>query len=236
MATFNVVFDFDSTLATSFVAGEMFHGHAPEKGMAEARERFHSDKTSLRQYQEEVFDLVDESPERMSKRAAEKAAVRPLAAAVCNEVWNAGGTVAVASAGLDFYIQPVLSKAGLDQIEIHSGEIVSEPTELPPFRYDYPSTSDTCKGDWVTCKCEVINRLKKRNNGTSGEVVSEVIFVGDGVLSDMCAAANAADTVFATGRLLDYCNKEGIPATEFGDDFSSVLKYVMSKTSSNGAK
>ena len=227
------MFDFDSTLATSFVAGEMFHGHAPEKGMAEARERFHSDKTSLRQYQEEVFDLVDESPGEMSKRAASKGSVRPLAAEVCNEVWAAGGTVAVASAGLDIYIQPVLDKAGLDQIEIHSGKIVSEPTELPPFRYDYPSTSNSCEGDWVTCKCEVINRLK---NGRNGEAVSEVIFVGDGVLSDMCAAANAADTVFATGRLLDYCNENGIPATEFGNDFSSVLSYVMSKTSSNGVK
>jgi 2-hydroxy-3-keto-5-methylthiopentenyl-1-phosphate phosphatase len=236
LTTFNVVFDFDSTLATSFVGGEMFYGHAPEKGMTEARDRFHSDKTSLRQYQEEVFDLVDESTYEMSKRAAGKGSVRPLATEVCNEVWAAGGTVAVASAGLDFYIQPVLSKAGLDQIEIHSGRIVSEPTELPPFRYDYPSTSTTCKGDWVTCKCEVINRLKIRKNGRNGEAVSEVIFVGDGVLSDMCAAANAADTVFATGRLLDYCNENGIPSTEFGDDFSSVLSYVMSKTSSNGAK
>ena len=232
MVKFNVVFDFDSTLATSFVGGEMFYGHAPEKNMARAKDRFHSDKTSLRQYQEEVFDLVDETTDEMSKRAAEKSAVRPLAVEVCNEVWAAGGTVAVASAGLDFYIQPVLSKAGLDQIEIHSGRIVSEPTELPPFRYDYPSTSSTCKGDWVTCKCEVINRLK---NGKNGEAVSEVIFVGDGVLSDMCAAANAADTVFATGRLLDYCNEKGIPATEFGDDFSSVLSYVLNKTSANGA-
>jgi 2-hydroxy-3-keto-5-methylthiopentenyl-1-phosphate phosphatase len=56
------------------------------------------------------------------------------------------------------------------------------------------------------------------------------------VLSDTCAATNAADTVFATGRLLDYCNKNGIPATEFGDDFSSLLSYVLSKTSSNGVK
>jgi len=233
LATFNVVFDFDNTLATSFVGGEMFYGHAPTLGMADARERFHSDKTSLRQYQEEVFDLVDESTGEMSKRAAEKGSVRPLTTEVCNEVWSTGGTVAVASAGLDFYIQPVLRKAGLDRIEIHSGRILSGPTELPPFRYDYPSTSTTCEGDWVTCKCEVINRMK---NGRNGEAVSEVIFIGDGVLSDTCAAANAADTVFATGRLLDYCNKNGIPATEFGDDFSSVLSYVLSKTSSNGVK
>ncbi len=233
MAIFNVVFDFDNTLATSFVGGEMFYGHVPEKGMADARNRFRSDKTSLRQYQEEVFDLVGQSTGEMSERAAEKGFVRPLAAEVCNEVWAAGGSVAVASAGLDFYIQAVLNKVGLDQIEIHSGTITSGPTELPPFRYDYPSTSANCEGDWVTCKCEVINRLK---NGRNGEAVSEVIFVGDGVLSDMCAAANAADTVFATGRLLDYCKENGIPVTEFRDDFSSLLSYVLSNTSSNGAK
>jgi 2-hydroxy-3-keto-5-methylthiopentenyl-1-phosphate phosphatase len=80
----------------------------------------------------------------------------------------------------------------------------------------------------------VINRLK--NSARNGENESEVIFVGDGSTSDACAATNAADTVFATGRLLDYCIENKIPATEFGDDFSPVLSYVLSKTSGNGAK
>ena len=178
-----------------------------------------------------MFDLVDESPAEMSKRAEAHASIRQLAHEVCDQVWKAGGTVAVASASLDFYIQPVLNKAGLDRIEIHSGSVVSEPTKPPPFRYDYRSAAkSTCKGDWVTCKCEVISRLK------NGEAGGEVIFVGDGVLSDACAAENAADTVFATARLLDYCNEIKIPVTEFGDDFEPLLSYVLARTSANGAK
>ena len=148
-------------------------------------------------------------------------------------VWNTGGTVAIASAGLDFYIGPVLKKAGLDRTEINCGRVVSGPAQSPPFRYDYPSReytakADPCKGDWVTCKCGVICGLKR----DGGE--SEIIFVGDGMTSDTCAAANAADIVFATGRLLDYCDENGIEATGFDKDFGPVLRYVTDKISAGG--
>ncbi len=233
MATINVVFDFDSTLATTFVGGEMFRNHAPKDKVAEANARHKASETSLRVYQEEVFDLITESTSQMSERAAASSSIRSLAREVCEQVWNSGGAVAVASAGLDFYIQPVLAKAGLDKIQVHSGKVTSDPTELPPFRYDYPSSfRETCQSDGVVCKCEVINGVRRDNGGPD----SEMIFVGDGETSDACAAANAADTVFATGRLLDYCNKNGIPATEFGEDFEPVLSYVLSKTSANGAQ
>jgi 2,3-diketo-5-methylthio-1-phosphopentane phosphatase len=230
VTTINIVFDFDGTLATTFVGGEMFRGHTPEDKFAAASDRYKTNKTSLREYQEEVFDLVDEPTAEMSKRAVETSSIRRFGKEVCERVWEAGGNVAVASAGLDFYIRPVLNNVGLDRIELHSGKIVSDPTDRPPFRYDYPSFKKSCKGDWVTCKCEVINRLKNENDVSD----SEVIFVGDGSTSDVCAATNAADVVFATGRLLDYCRKNGIAATEFGDDLSPVLDYVVSKTSVNG--
>lgn len=227
MARINVVFDFDGSLATSFVGGLMFRGYTPEIEVEQASERYRTSQTSLREYQEEVFDLSTQSPAEMSKRAARDAAVRSLAHEVCDRVWNSGGTVSVASAGLDFYIRPVLEAANLNRINIHSGKVVSDPTQLPPFRYDYPSWDDSCSGDWVTCKCKVINDLKR-----SGEVV----FVGDGSGSDVCAATNAADTVFASGRLLSYCNENGIPSTEFNDDLGPVLSYVEEKTSANGAQ
>ena len=137
--------------------------------------------------------------------------------------------MAVASAGLNFYIEPKLETVGLDRVELHSGKVLSEPNGKPPFRYDYPSYLKSCKGDWVTCKCEVIHRLKNDHGG------SEVIFVGDGLLSDTCAAANAADTVFATGKLLRYCEKIKLSAIEFGDDFAPLLRYLNSKTFITGA-
>ncbi|MBN4064130.1 haloacid dehalogenase-like hydrolase [Dehalococcoides mccartyi] len=230
MPRINVVFDFDGSLATNFVGGMMFRGHASEAKVNIAKERFDSEQTSLRVYQEEVFDLVTESPAEMSKRAAERASIRSLANEVCDVIWDSGGEVMVASAGLDFYIRPVIDNAGLERIIVHSGEVISDPSEPPPFRYDYPSAVESCEGDWVTCKCKVINELK--NNDTD----DEVIFVGDGTNADECAARNAADTVFATGRLLNYCNKNGIPALEFGDDFKSLLSYVIEKTSANGAQ
>ncbi|MBT3994611.1 MAG: hypothetical protein HOF01_02330 [Chloroflexi bacterium] len=230
MITISVVFDFDGSLATSFVGGLMFNGYIPKSKLEVARERFQSKTISLRVYQEEVFDGVSQTPAEMSQRAAIEADIRPLAHELCEQVRKTGGSVAVASAGLDFYIRPVLDRANLDQVDIHSGIVVSDPTNPPPFRYDYPSAGDACEGDWVTCKCKVINDLKD-------EVVdSEVIFIGDGTGADECAATNAADKVFARGRLLAYCKENEIPVTEFGDDFGPVLSYVENKTSANGAQ
>ena len=225
----HVVFDFDGTLATTFIGGEMFRCCTPPNRVSKLSGQFASGEISLRQYQEAVFDMVDETTFEMSSRAALHGRIRKLATEVCELVWDSGGVVAVASAGLDFYIEPVLESAGLDRVELHSGRVLSEPNAKPPFRYDYPSYVKSCRGDWVTCKCEVINRLKNDPGG------SEVIFVGDGLLSDTCAAANAADRVFATGRLLRYCEKNKIPATEFGDDFGPLLRYVDSKTFITGA-
>ena len=227
MARINLVFDFDGSLATTFVGGLMFRGYTDQAKVEEASQRYRQNLTSLREYQEEVFDLSTETPEAMSKRAVEGANVRSLTREVSEHVWNSGGTVSIASAGLNFYIQPVLDNADLSRINVHSGKVISDSSELPPFQYDYPSWDASCEGDWVTCKCKVINDLK--SNG-------EVIFVGDGIGSDVCAATNAADKVFASGRLLSYCNENGIEAEEFGEDFKPVLSYVTTKTSSNGAQ
>ncbi|NQW21091.1 MAG: haloacid dehalogenase-like hydrolase [Chloroflexi bacterium] len=196
MSSLSIVFDFDGTLATNFVGGMMFRGYVPEAEPAVARVRFDSKVTSLREYQEEVFDLVTESPVEMSKKASDGASVRPLTKEVCERVWNAGGSIAVASTGLDFYIRPVLDKTGLSEINVHCGKVIYEPTQLPPFRYDYPSADEMCNGDGVTCKSKVINKLKDQSAG------GEVVFAGDGIGLDACAAVNAADKVFANGRLL----------------------------------
>ncbi|MCZ6539590.1 MAG: MtnX-like HAD-IB family phosphatase [Chloroflexi bacterium] len=228
MKKVHIVCDFDDTLTTTNVARDLLRDFAPHDRLVEIRERYVSGEISFRLYQEQAFDLVGQTVARLSERAIANASIRPLARETFEAVWNAGGTVAIASAGLDIYIEPVLQKAGFDRADIYSGKVVSDPTEGPPFRYDYPSAENTCKGDWVTCKCEVIRRLK-RDDGER-----EVIFVGDGKLSDTCAATNTADTVFATGQLLDFCVENGMEVTRFDEDFGPVLKYVTNKIPSNG--
>ena len=216
----HIVCYFDDTLTTTNVARDLLTKFAPHRRVAEIRGRYISAEISFREYQEQAFDLVGRSVASLSQHAVSNATGRPLARETFEVVWRAGGTVAVASAGLDFYIEPVLTKAGLGRAEVGCGRVVSDPAQSPPFRYDYPSAEKSCRGDWVTCKCDVIRGLKP------GGVEAEVIFIGDGLSSDTCATTNAADTVFATGRLFDYCVENGIEATKFGDDFGPVLDYV----------
>ena len=51
-----------------------------------------------------------------------------------------------------------------------------------------------------------------------------VIFIGDGLRSDACAAEKA-DTVFARSRLLKHCKENGIEAIAF-DDFYPIARHI----------
>ena len=104
LANIHVVFDFDGTLATTFVGGEMFRCCTPPDRVAELSANFSDGEISLRQYQEAVFDMVDETTFEMSKRAELNGCIRRCATEVCELVWDSGGVVSVASAGLDFYL------------------------------------------------------------------------------------------------------------------------------------
>lgn len=85
------------------------------------------------------------------------------------------------------------------------------------FRYDYPAGQENCRDRaWAVCKCEPIDNARTRDE--------HVIFIGDGLRSDACAAEQA-DTVFARSRLLEHCKENGIEAIEF-DDFHSIARHI----------
>ncbi len=59
-----VVFDFDGTLATTFIGGEMFRCCSPANSLSILSGLFASGDISLRQYHVAVFDMVDETTGR----------------------------------------------------------------------------------------------------------------------------------------------------------------------------
>jgi 2-hydroxy-3-keto-5-methylthiopentenyl-1-phosphate phosphatase len=79
------------------------------------------------------------------------------------------------------------------------------------LRFHRPARADGC-GRCGFCKGSVVRELRDRGH--------RVVVCGDGT-ADRCAA-DAADFVFATRSLLEYCQERGLPHRAF-DDFYQVI-------------
>ncbi len=124
-----------------------------------------------------------------------------------------GRPVIVLSDGLNFYIEHLLGKHGLQCLELHTNRAVFTGNSLAvEFPYN-----DGC-GVCGSCKAERIRTIKAREN-----FKGKVVFVGDGY-SDICAIAET-DILFAKGDLREYCLAEGISHTAFEsfDDIGAAL-------------
>ncbi len=213
--------DFDDTLTTQNVARFLLKRFAPE-ALDRYSGLYRAGEITFREYQELSFNAVRLPVTHMQDAAAEEIELRSGINELLAAVEEVGGTFTIASAGLRFYIEPVLKRHGLEEIDVVCGTATRGESDSEPFRYDYPfgetgddSNEERCRGDWATCKCKALEQ--------AGED-AVTVFVGDGSTSDACVAPKA-DFVFARDRLLRICNEQGIAATPF-EDFTPVTEFV----------
>jgi 2-hydroxy-3-keto-5-methylthiopentenyl-1-phosphate phosphatase len=103
--------------------------------------------------------------------------------------------------------------AGLPKVPVYANRLIFEPHGID---IAFPRRDSTCQAGNGVCKCAVARQLV----GSAG---APVVLVGDGK-SDFCLAGSA-DVVFAKGRLLDHCRRQGIAHVPF-DTFADVLATV----------
>ncbi|MFZ4572737.1 MAG: hypothetical protein ACOYM0_16560 [Bacteroidales bacterium] len=111
----------------------------------------------------------------------------------------------IVSDGIDTFIKTVLDNNGLSELPVISNHLEKEGDVfrlLQPWRNE---TCPICNGAFGVCKLRVCRSFQEQG--------CEVILIGDG-FTDECGAA-AADRVFATDSLLDYCRLNNISATKF---------------------
>jgi len=209
-----VICDFDDTATDGNVARMLFARFGGEETGHHERD-FRAGKTSFREYQERAFRSVGASLDEMAAYAADHARLRPGFAETVQAARRAGGRFEIVSSGLDFYVSAVLQRHGFPDIPIVAVRTRAPDPGSASIRYDYPGGQDSCRGDWGVCKCKAVEAARR-----SGEVV----FVGDGLRSDACAAEKASK-VFGRRLLIDHCRRKGIPATPFEDLFP-VARYL----------
>ena len=108
----------------------------------------------------------------------------------------------IASDGINYFIEKILENHGIKGIKIFSNhaEFVNG-----KYIFSYPNESKNCVNNLGTCKCEVLNNMKK--------VYEKIVYVGDGI-SDYCVAGKA-DILYAKASLADYCKQNGIKYTGY---------------------
>jgi 2,3-diketo-5-methylthio-1-phosphopentane phosphatase len=214
--TLLVVCDFDDTAADCNAAQLMVAEFAGPDAPA-INQEYRDGVLTFREYQEKVISTIAAPVEQLRTWAGDNVNLRSGFSEAVKATREQGGQFMIASAGIDFYIEPVLAANGLSDVPVLavSGASTTSDGSTTSFRYDYPSDREFCR-DWAVCKCEPIEKAH-----AAGQ---KVIFIGDGLRSDSCAAEKA-DTVFARSRLLEHCKNNGIEAIEF-EDFHSIAKYI----------
>jgi len=120
----------------------------------------------------------------------------------------AGFAIEILSDGLDYAIHAILRRNGLEQLPVVSNRLLAAGERS--WRLEFPNAHAQCRASSGTCKCA--RAAASRKDG------SRVLMIGDGA-SDFCVAG-AADYVFAKGKLIDYCRRQGIahaPIRDFAD-------------------
>jgi 2,3-diketo-5-methylthio-1-phosphopentane phosphatase len=123
--------------------------------------------------------------------------------------------VVIMSDGLDYYIESMLVKNGLGEIEFFANqlEIAGESLQVEFPYYDLLGCED--------CGCCKTHHLYRYR-----DLGYYIIYVGDG-LSD-CCPCTTADLVFAKGQLADFCRKTGVDYIEFRN-FRDVEREVLNR-------
>lgn len=117
----------------------------------------------------------------------------------------------VVSDGIDYFIERILNKYGLSNINIISNhaEFINE-----NFKITFPNDNPKCINNAGTCKCAILNKLR--------ENYKTIYYIGDGV-SDYCVS-DKADILFAKSRLANYCKERNIKCKEY-ESFKDIQTY-----------
>ncbi len=215
-----ILCDFDDTAAQQNVATMLLDRfqQAPLSVAApswrDLHKRYLQSEITLAEYQEMAFSRMAAPREEQAAYVKQEAELRPGFEELAYYCQKTGIELAIVSHGLDFYVQALLEKSGLDHLPYFAVD-TGDRDGATTFSYKY--TKDDCPWAPGNCKCYVLEEYRERGH--------KVLYAGDGI-SDTCPARKA-DYVFARGGLLSFCQAQGIPHSEL-TDFHVVLDYVRS--------
>jgi 2-hydroxy-3-keto-5-methylthiopentenyl-1-phosphate phosphatase len=204
--------DFDGTLVVPNVAILLVEEFGTNGSIVarEVDDLLHQGKITLREaWEREVSILPADRLDEMVEFAIAHSPLRPGARELVELLERHQIPTTVISGGVDFYIRPILSRAGIAW-PFRSDSLVRGPEGRLGVAHPYGHA--TCRLCGI-CKAQAVRSNPARTS----------VFIGDG--STDRYAAEVADVVFARHRLLAYCRARGIPIREF-EDLGPVVRWL----------
>ncbi|MCS7206956.1 MAG: MtnX-like HAD-IB family phosphatase [Dehalococcoidia bacterium] len=194
-----LVVDFDGTI-TLQDTGDILFARFQAGGWGDIDPYWEQGLLSGREALALYFARLPADREALTRCVQEEHRLRPGFTALVMWCREKGIPLTIASGGLDFYIQAVLEREGL-QVPFYSA---TADFSGPRLGMRFTNGVRSCP-DVGVCKCWLVERIKGQTE--------RLVLVGDG-LTDACAARRA-DLVFARKWLLDYCRRNNLPHLPF---------------------
>ncbi len=206
-----VLCDFDGTICTVDMGSEVLNRFT-DKGWNEIDRAYCAGEIGSREAYSKVVSLFKGTREQMLEfvNASEKMDPHfPEFYKYCKEK---GVDIKIVSDGLDFYIDAILRKYNLQEIEFFSNVVVFRNGNALSILF--PRMNIQCE------KCGTCKRVVLKEYRGSYE---HVIYVGNGY-SDVCPAKNA-DIVFAKEVLYEKCRQNGTACVWY-ENFHDIRAFL----------
>jgi len=214
---YHVFVDFDGTVTTDDVGYSFFKVFARGKAEEVVKKYRHGQITAVECLKGEC-DIYNEYPAPMLevKRFIGRQQLTPGFTEFVSFCRRRDYRLTIISAGFDFYIDPILGKNGLADIEVLSNKTIIKNGRIYPEFVYYDEKS--CR------RCSNCKGLRIKEMTEPGEIS---IFIGDGHSDDH--GAEAADIVFAKKFLAQYLEniqKDYLPFETFHDVIDKLATFL----------
>ena len=208
---FTIQCDFDDTITVREVGVALLGAFGP-RNWRQIEEEYHSGLITVEECNRRQFAHVKISQETVQDFAVRTVEIRQGFSQLVDYCRNEGMRFVIVSNGLDLYIEPILVKLGLADLERYSGQahITSEGIAVA---YIDPTGIPVEKDFKIAC----LRHLQAGNQ--------PVVCIGDSI-SDIPPAL-AADHVIARGELLDHFRRNNLPHFTF-ETFYDVQQHLQS--------
>ncbi len=215
-APWAVLCDFDGTAVTEDIGDQVSQRFAGHGVWRAAEDRYKAGEYGFGELIRRIFAPITATREEIAAFARERAVLRPGFERLVEACRRSGRPFVLCSAGLDVYVEAVLERldpALRAHVEVRSNRATCSPAGLE-VQFHRPADGDDGCGRCGFCKGTVVRELRRLGH--------KVLVCGDGT-ADRCAA-DAADFVFATGRLVGYCRSKAIAHRAF-ESFDEVVEH-----------
>ncbi|WP_334327693.1 MtnX-like HAD-IB family phosphatase [Gilliamella apicola] len=205
-----VLCDFDGTISVKDVTDTLL-SYFGQDGCDELEELWVNGKIGSQECMSKQIALIDASLEEVNQ-VLSKIEIDPMFKSFINYTQQNNIPVHVVSDGLDYAIQFVLKRHGIENLPIFANKLLHD--NARSWRLEFPYANKDCIKQSGNCKC---NHVKKQ------QYFPQILYVGDGT-SDYCVSHNV-DYVFAKDKLVNYCEKNKIMHCAI-NSFADVTKAL----------